>query len=114
MTIVISCELLILHRYHGYPDVPEIFAFAGGAIAGYATVAAFARSSFGEIEPIDGHDTVRIGLTHAVAVGSALLLGVGLARIPSGVAWLLVPWAGVAAYVGLAALQKLAFGVSSG
>ena len=111
MTLVISSELLLLRHYRGLPSTGEIFAFAGGAIAGYVTLAAFARRSLAEIEPIDAHETVRIGVTHAFAVGTALTVGLGVSHLQSFAAWPLTAWVGVTTYVGLSAFQHLSFGV---
>lgn len=108
MTLVVSCELLLVRHYRGSPSVFEVFAFAFGAVGGYIFLAAVGGTDArAQARPFRATNMIRIGTMHVVPLATALGLAAGMAQIPSWVAWPATSFVGIGSYVAMAVVSAL-------
>ncbi len=105
-TLVISGTVLILVHDRGVPEIAQVFAFALGAVAGFALPAALARRYAPAVSPahLDEH-LVSAGIANAFAVCVCLGESVGLAKLDRWLAWPLAGAVVVTSYFMIVALQ---------
>lgn len=99
----------MLMHYHGTPTVGDVFAFAAGALSGYALLGAVAHRLASGAAPIsDGSHRVTVGMLHWLAVGAAIGTAALLAGVRSWLAWPLTSLCTTILYLSLTSAQ-LAF-----
>jgi len=99
----------LLMHHHGTPSAYEVFAFAAGALAGFALLGLVAHGALRRSDQLDqGPDRVLSGMLDWFAVGAAVGAAALLANIHSWIAWRLASFAATAVYL-LGASLQLAF-----
>jgi hypothetical protein len=107
-TVSIWSSGAVLMDHHGTPSVFDVFAFAIGALSGFALLGMLAHGSLAQGEPIGhGRDRVVAGMLHWFAVGAAVGAAALLAKIDGWVAWPLGSFAATTLYL-LGASAQLA------
>lgn len=105
MTVMVSCELLVLHHYRGAPGLLAIFTFAFGTVAGYALLTGCNRPALEQATESRWRVLALTGASHAIAIGTGLSLACLTAQVPNWSAWPLTAAIGVSSYIGVAAAQ---------
>jgi hypothetical protein len=92
---------------HGMPSLPEVYLFAGGAVAGYGGLTFLTWETEGEAEtPLTRSPRrLRAGVVHVTAIALAIGAAALLARISSEVAWMLGPLAATLAYLAVSSVE---------
>lgn len=107
-TVSIWSSGAVLMNHHGTPGVFEVFAFAVGALTGFALLGILAHRALAQGEPMGhGRDRVVVGMLHWFAVGAAVGAAALLAKIHGWVAWPLGSFAATTLYL-LGASAQLA------
>jgi hypothetical protein len=108
-TISVWSSGAVLIHTHGVPTVGEVFAFLGGALCGYGTIALLARDAVGAAPQVDdASDRVLAGALHWLAAGGAVGSVALIAEIGGWEAWPLASFALTCVYL-LGASVQLAF-----
>jgi hypothetical protein len=96
-----------LSGQHGMPSVPQIAAFAGGAVAAYGGLTFLTWETEGEAEKPLTHspNRVRAGLVHVAAIALAIASAAALARISSDIAWALAPFVATLVYLAVSSVE---------
>jgi len=92
----------------GMPSVGNIFLFAVGATAAYGGLRLLlTRNMGGEAEtPLTrSPNPIRAGALHMAAIGLAIGSSTLIARIDSGAAWTLAPYAATLLYLGVSSVE---------
>ncbi|HEX4719922.1 MAG TPA: hypothetical protein VH300_15460 [Thermoleophilaceae bacterium] len=96
----------LLMHYHGTPRTHDVFAFAAGALAGFALLGVLAHGAISHGDQLDhGPDRVLTGMLHWFAVGAAIGAAALLAELHGWAAWPLASFAATAVYLLGASLQ---------
>jgi len=92
---------------HGMASVDQIFLFAAGAVAAYGGLTFLTWDTEGEADqPLTRSPRrVRAGLVHVAAIGLAIASAVLIAKISSGVVWLLAPFAATLVYLAVSSVE---------
>ena len=105
-TVTLWSSGAIVIRSHGLPHVPEVFAFAAGALSGFGLMGLMARGTLTGMDSLgDAADRVLAGSLHWLAVGAAVGLVALLAQIDGWEVWPLSSFAATVLYILIASFQ---------
>ena len=105
-TVTVWSSGAILARRHGIPTAAEVFAFAGGAVAGFSVAALVLLCTHGVPQvPLRPVQRLVAGALNWLAVGVAIASVAGLARFHGWAAWPLSSFVATVLYVSIASAQ---------
>lgn len=92
---------------HGMASVADIFLFAAGAVAAYGGLTFLTWETAGEArDPLTRSPRrVRAGLVHVAAITLAIASAALIAKISSGVVWLLAPLVATLLYLAVSSVE---------
>lgn len=99
-TLTVWSSGAILLRSHGVPTVAEVFAFLGGGLLGFGSVALVARGAVARMETLDdAHDRLLTGMLHWLAAGCAVGGAALIAELHGVEAWPLASFVATVVYL---------------
>ena len=106
-TLTVWSSGAFLLSSQGSPTAGEVVMFAAGVIAAYGSLeAASAWAGTGStLQSGQSPHWVRAGLVHTAAIAGGLTAAAFLAQLDTGAAWVLAPFAAVAVYLLVSAVE---------
>jgi ABC-type branched-subunit amino acid transport system permease subunit len=97
----------VVSERHGMPSLAHVACFAAGAVAAYGGLTFLTWETEGEAEkPLTrSPQRVRAGLVHVAAIAAAIASAAAVARISSGAAWALAPFAATLLYLAISSVE---------